>query len=205
MDPLVQKALQRWPDVPACTGWLALDARGQWWIRDAEVHPWPRQGDGRLDKVGASRIQHEKLVEFIQRNYAADPQGYWFFQNGPQRVYVDLEAAPLILRLHGMEDGGLQPSWSAQTGQVCVTTAGYVDENGRLFFATTAGPAIMHSLDTGLLAPWLDDALQTLALPGCEALRLERVHFGDLQRVLGFRTRPSIDLYAGREPPVGTA
>jgi hypothetical protein len=86
-----------------------------------------------------------------------------------------------------------------------VTTAGYVDENGRLFFATTAGPAIMHSLDTGLLAPWLDDALQTLALPGCEALRLERVHFGDLQRVLGFRTRPSIDLYAGREPPVGTA
>ena len=37
-----------------------------------------------------SVLQHDKLIEFIGRNYAADAQGQWFFQNGPQRVYVCL-------------------------------------------------------------------------------------------------------------------
>jgi hypothetical protein len=34
-------------------------------------------------------------VNFIQRNYDHDAQGQWFFQNGPQRVYVELEATPM--------------------------------------------------------------------------------------------------------------
>lgn len=194
MDELVRKALQRWPDVPDCTGWMALDARGDWWIRNAEAHPWPRESNGALAKAGASRVQHERLLGFIQRNYAVDLQGYWYFQNGPQRVYVDLEAAPLVLRLHGMDDGAMQAAWFAHTGQPCAPKAGYVDEDGRLYFATTSGPGIVHSLDMSLLAPWVDDALQTLALPGCDALRLMPVRTLDLPSLLGFQAQPSGDL-----------
>jgi hypothetical protein len=32
------------------------------------------------------------------RNYAVDERGCWYFQNGPQRVYVQLEATPYIVR-----------------------------------------------------------------------------------------------------------
>lgn len=197
MDELVRKALQRWPNVPDCTGWMALDSRGQWWIRDAEVHPWERDVHGRLEKSGASRVQHERLLGFIQRNYAADSRGYWFFQNGPQRVYVDLEVAPLVLRLHGMDDGAPRPVWIAQTGQPCKAHTGYVDEEGRLYFATTGGPAIVHSLDMSLLAPWVDDTLKTLALPECETLGLKHVRTRDLPNLLGFQTQPSGDFYTG--------
>ena len=37
------------------------------------------------------------FADFIARNYEADEHGRWFFQNGPQRVFVDLELAPLVL------------------------------------------------------------------------------------------------------------
>ena len=37
------------------------------------------------------------LREFIARNYAADEQGRWFFQNGPQRVYVRLAYTPFVV------------------------------------------------------------------------------------------------------------
>ena len=35
MDEIVKKAMAKWPNVPACSGWLGLDARGQWYMRDA--------------------------------------------------------------------------------------------------------------------------------------------------------------------------
>ena len=58
-------------------------------------------------------IEHDKLREFIRRNYAHDEAGAWFFQNGPQRVYVDLEAAPWVWRI---DDA---PGWPVRshTGQ----------------------------------------------------------------------------------------
>ena len=195
MDDLVVQALKRWPDVPACTGWLALDSRGDWWIRDAEVHPWPRLAHGLLDKTGASRVQNGKLIGFIQRNYAADAQGYWFFQNGPQRVYVDLEAAPLVLRLQVSAAPPANPMWTTHTGQACAPHAGYVDEHGRLFLATGIGPGVLHSLDMTLLAPWLDESLQTLSMPGAATMELETLQGEALQHRLGFRVRPSSILH----------
>ncbi len=60
----------------------------------------PRAGArARSRAVKGSRIEHDKLLEFIQRNYDHDTDGAWFFQNGPQRVYVELEAAPLVWRV----------------------------------------------------------------------------------------------------------
>jgi hypothetical protein len=94
MDPIVAAALKKWPNVPHCYGWLALDARGDWYMRDDRI-----QRAGPFPKVKGSRIEHEKLREYIGRNYGHDESGAWFFQNGPQRVYVELEAAPYVWRL----------------------------------------------------------------------------------------------------------
>ena len=90
MDDIVRQALAKWPDVPHCTGWLLLDRRGDWRLRDDAA-----QAAGAL----GSPIRHAALIAFIARNYEADEHGQWFFQNGPQRVYVELAYTPWIVRL----------------------------------------------------------------------------------------------------------
>lgn len=89
MDELVKQALAKWPNVPHCYGWLGLDARGHWRMRDQQAQQQQLPGD---------KIAHAALLNFINRNYAEDERGCWFFQNGPQRVYVNLEATPYIAR-----------------------------------------------------------------------------------------------------------
>jgi len=88
MDQVVAQAMLKWPNVPHCYGWLGLDARGAWRMRDEQAQ---RQG------LSGDKIMHTALAGFINRNYAADEQGCWYFQNGPQRVYVDLELTPYIV------------------------------------------------------------------------------------------------------------
>jgi Protein of unknown function (DUF2946) len=82
MDEIVARSLAKWPNVPAVYGWLELDRRGNWLIK-------------------GSRIGNAALREFIARNYDADERGRWFFQNGPQRVYVRLAYTPFVLHYEG--------------------------------------------------------------------------------------------------------
>lgn len=91
MDEQVIRSLIKWPDVPVCHGWLAFDRRGIWRMRNeyAQAHNLP--GDA---------IQHDGLIDFIQRNLAHNESGEWFFQNGPQRVYIDLGYTPFIARIY---------------------------------------------------------------------------------------------------------
>ena len=187
MDDSVRRALLRWPDVPACTGWMALDARGDWWLRSAAARPWPRMVDGRLERDGASRLQHAGLIAFIARNYVAGDDGYWYFQNGPQRVYVELDAAPLVLRLQ--PDG----RWLTHTGAACTPRAASVDAAGRLYLTTDAGPGIVHGQDLAALGAWIDDALQRLCQPGREPLVLQPLGAASAAQQLGFRSSPSAD------------
>lgn len=137
MDEIVKAALKKWPNVPHCYGWLALDARGDWYMRDDRI-----QAAGPFPRIKGSRIQHDKLREFIARNYAADAAGCWFFQNGPQRVYVELEAAPWVWRLVGAERAIV-----AHTGRAAQFESAWLDDAGRLFLATDIGPGIVHTLD----------------------------------------------------------
>jgi hypothetical protein len=139
MDDIVLAALKKWPQVPACYGWLALDARGEWYMRDDRV-----QAVGPFPAVKGSRIDHPKLREFIQRNYAADEHGCWFFQNGPQRVYVELEAAPWVWRVQ-MMDGAARVH--AHTGAPAQVESSWLDERGRLFLATDLGLGLVHTQD----------------------------------------------------------
>lgn len=140
MDEIVKAALKKWPNVPDCYGWLALGARGDWYMRDDRT-----QAAGPFPAVKGSRIEHDKLREFIERNYDADEQGQWFFQNGPQRVYVELEAAPHIWRLHAQPGGA--PRLRSHTGRDATYRSAWLDENERLYVATDIGLGIVHTLD----------------------------------------------------------
>ena len=99
MDEQVIKAMARWPNVPAVYGWLRLDRRGKWHLVDRNVPGFDETRDG-----AGSPITSPPILEFIERNYTHDEAGRWFWQNGPQRVYVDIEAEPLVLRVLGQGD-----------------------------------------------------------------------------------------------------
>ena len=151
MDAIVEAALRKWPNVPHCYGWLALDARGNWYMRDERI-----QAAGAFPQVKGSRIDHDKLKAFIERNYAADAQGAWFFQNGPQRVYLQLEAAPYVWRVSEGQGAGLGTStgWPvhSHTGLAASVRSSWLDESGRLFLDTDLGYGLVHSLDMGIAA-----------------------------------------------------
>ncbi len=95
MDDIVKQAMAKWPNVPHCYGWLRLDARGVFRMCDEVAQKNASAGDP---------IRHASLLAFIYRNYASDEHGAWFFQNGPQRVYVDLETTPFIARTDTQEN-----------------------------------------------------------------------------------------------------
>ena len=88
MDAIVAAALKKWPNVPHCYGWLALDARGDWYMRDDRIQA--RRAVSRRCK--GSRIEHEKLREFIARNYAARRAG---------RLVLPERAAARLCRARG--------------------------------------------------------------------------------------------------------
>ena len=145
MDEMVLQALKKWPNVPDCYGWLALDARGEWYMRDERI-----QRAGAFAAVKGSRILHDKLRGFIERNYQADGLGRWFFQNGPQRVYIELEAAPWVWRLQ--EVAGAAPAITSHTGRAAQWRSAWLDEPGRLFLDTDVGFGIVHTADMGVAA-----------------------------------------------------
>ncbi|WP_431259775.1 DUF2946 family protein [Roseateles chitinivorans] len=160
MDAIVEAALKKWPNVPHCYGWLALDARGDWYMRDERI-----QAAGPFPAVKGSRIVHDKLIGFIERNYASDDQGAWFFQNGPQRVYVQLEVAPWIWRL---QPDGRVLSHTGREAQVAVAV---LDEQDRLFLETDLGFGLVHTQDVGLAA----DAIESGRWPLGEATHNELI------------------------------
>ena len=121
MDEQVLRSLIKWPNVPHCFGWLALDRRGQWRMRDEFAQ---------ANQLAGSVIQHTALNEFISRNYACDSLGRYFFQNGPQKVFITLDATPWIARIIPNEDG-LQ--LLSQCGTKIKPVSALSDENGNIY------------------------------------------------------------------------
>lgn len=145
MDDIVRQALVKWPNVPHCYGWLGLDARGNWYLRDQAAQALGPFTGGDPQARG-TKLQHEKLIEFIQRNYEADAQGQWFFQNGPQRVYVELEATPWIWRI------APDCSVTAHTGHPARAQRCVLDERGHVYLETERGFGLVHTLDMEIAA-----------------------------------------------------
>jgi hypothetical protein len=140
MDDIVKQAMAKWPHVPDCYGWLGLDTRGNWYMRDDAAQACGAFASG-LSGAKGSQLRHDKLVAFIGRNYACNDQGEWFFQNGPQRVYVELEATPWVWRVQS--DFSLE----THTGQATHATACVTDEYGWLYLHTPLGLGLVHTQD----------------------------------------------------------
>ncbi len=179
MDEIVKAALKKWPNVPYSYGWLGLDARGDWYLRDEQV-----QAAGAFPAIKGSRIEHDKLKDFIHRNYLADEAGCWFFQNGPQRVYVELEAAPWIWRL---DEGGGAAGVHSHAGQPAQVESACIDEHGRLFLVTDLGLGIVHTLDMERASRSVEQGEWTPA----------DVRFAELPGRFGYRLSPAQDGRAG--------
>ena len=126
MDESVLRSMAKWPNVPDVYGWLSLDRRGNWLL----------QGE---------RIGNAALREFIGRNYQADGRGCWYFQNGPQRVFVALAYMPLVLHL---EHQGLKD----HCGRPFVADECFLDEEGSVLMQGEAGPGLLDDRDLAAFA-----------------------------------------------------
>jgi hypothetical protein len=160
MDDIVKQAMAKWPNVPHCYGWLGLDERGDWYMRDDRVQAMGSFKDACLrgDKQAkGSRLTHEKLIAFIERNYLcemdANGTAQWFFQNGPQRVYVDLAATPYIWRLAG--DFSIQ----SHSGLSAVYESCSLDDAGRVYLKTSLGLGLVHTQDVHIAADAIESGL----------------------------------------------
>src|SRR6186997_1920685 len=135
MDEIVVRSLAKWPNVPAVYGWLDLDRRGNWLIK-------------------GERIGNLALREFIGRNYARDARGCWFFQNGPQRVFVNLDYAPFVYRIVNSDRAPL--AFETHNGNpVATVSSAWMDENGVLLLETDLGAGVVHHRDLEHVLPYL--------------------------------------------------
>src|SRR3989338_8776234 len=141
MDEIVLRSMLKWPNVPSVYWWLRLDRRGRWAIRMP-----PAQGAGDTEPR-FDRIVNPAMIEFIGRNYSHDGEGRYFFQNGPQRVYVALEYTPWIYSLDGAGQG-LVAHTGAPAG---APRAAYFDERGGLVLVCEHGVGVVMDRDLGAL------------------------------------------------------
>jgi hypothetical protein len=197
MDEIVRQAMAKWPNVPHCFGWLALDARGNWRMRDERCQALGLPGD---------IIRNATLLNFINRNYLHDETGRWYFQNGPQRVYVDLQLAPWICRSDPLRNFVLHTGQSMLHPRQAVLT-----REGDLVFVLDEACAVLDDRDLAACLPRLslagaafdEDALRAWsedADPGPaafdwngQAMPVERMDRVQLPQRFGFVSRPRQD------------
>jgi len=191
MDEIVLKAMAKWPNVPSVFGWLSLDRRGNWLIK-------------------GESIGNEALNAFIGRNYLRDETGRWFFQNGPQRVFVTLAYTPFVYRVTSAEHEAL--ALSTHTGlRLARIDSVLMDEEGAILIDADHGVGVIYDLDLDRLSPHLvdehgvpvhEDAFDELlddaqsAPPlwlqfGVTRLKVGHIHSTDIARQFDFVTDPT--------------
>jgi hypothetical protein len=150
MDEIVVRSMAKWPNVPDVYGWLALDRRGNWLIK-------------------GERIGNSALKDFIARNYQADDRGRWYFQNGPQRVFVTLAYTPLVVCHEGeaLVDHCGRPFWPSEA---------FLDDEGSVLFSGTTGAALLDDRDLERYAEHPE--------------KLSRIRASEVSRRFGFVPEP---------------
>ena len=158
MDEIVRQAMAKWPNVPHCYGWLALDARGAFRMRDEAAQ---------AARLPGEVIRHPALLSFIYRNYLRDELGAWFFQNGPQRVFVELEETPFIARTdpaHGFVThdgeamGAIDAAWMTREGRLVLQSGEKIAMVDDRDLAECVSRLRMEGrqIDDALLLDWLE-------------------------------------------------
>jgi Protein of unknown function (DUF2946) len=188
MDEAVLRAMQRWPNVPAVFGWLQLDRRGTWLIKTA---------DGRFEPV-----VNQAMIEFIGRNYHCDESGRWYFQNGPQRVFVALEYTPWVYQLDRTVSG-----LTTHTRLAPAELRGLLlDDFDRLLVETDLGVGLLSDRDLPAVLDQLDapseSSIEAMLLVVADGEEVSAQLFGrditiapiraeDVARRFGFVTHPA--------------
>jgi hypothetical protein len=171
----------RWPDVPACHGWLALDRRGAW-------------------RLQGEKLTHAGLTAFLNAHYQSDASGAWFVRNGPQQVFVTLHYTPWVLRLGS--DGTLETHSGLSVTRV---DAARIDEEGSVILNTEHGPGLVDDRDLAVLFGQCrrrdghpatdDDLLRHLEQAGeglfWRDLPMQPIRGSDVARHFGFRPDPA--------------
>lgn len=173
MDEAVRLALAKWPNVPACTGWLRLSRRGEW-------------------RVPEGPIRHAGITAFIGRNYLATADGRWYVQNGPQQVFVDLDYTPVVVRL------ATPDTLHTHTDQAVNRLDGaWLDEEGNLLLHSEHGIALLDDRDLAAFIEGLEgdptDADCPLSLRwGGLALPVAPIARQDVAARFGFVPQPKL-------------
>lgn len=167
-DPAVQAAMAKWPNVPHCYGWLRLDERGNY-------------------HVPSGKLEHPALRAFIGRNYARDERGCYFFQNGPQRVFVDLAYTPYVGR---MDVAGNAVAVVLHTSETMERPTGaFIDEKGRVLVSDEHRIAAVDDRDlSAVVSAGLLDEDQLVSVAG--ALKLKPIASADVPARFGFVQHP---------------
>lgn len=196
----------KWPNVPDCFGWLALDRRGQWRMRDEFAQQ---------NRLPGHVIQHAALNDFIARNYACDQIGRYFFQNGPQRVFVTLDATPWIARITPNDQG---VHFLTQCNKVLDPNSALSDENGNIYIIgkveqtiddsnnnssqnrqflkrETQAIALLHDHDLDHFSELARLHEEACSFGGSwtwqgKQLPLDPIHFQELAKLFCYQTRP---------------
>jgi hypothetical protein len=132
---------------------LELDRRGNW-------------------RIKGQPIANMALREFIGRNYAADEKGRWYFQNGPQRVYVSLAYTPLVVHYEG-------EALFDHCGRPFAKSEAYVDDEGSVLFAGGLSIALLDDRDLFHIAD--------------VAAGFPVVKRSEIERRFGFRREPAAE------------
>jgi hypothetical protein len=150
VDEIVARSLAKWPNVPAVFGWLEHDRRGNW-------------------RIKGEKISNRALCEFIGRNYECDSAGRWYFQNGPQRVYVRLAYAPLVVHSEG-------DALVDQCGRPFAPQEVFQDDEGSVLMRGDRGVALVDDRDLIRFADQADS--------------LRRINRSELEARFGFVADP---------------
>lgn len=142
MDQSVLRSMAKWPDVADVYGWLSLDRRGNWLLK-------------------GERISNQALKDFISRNYTSDAKGRWYFQNGPQRVFVALAYTPLVVHFEGA-------ALFDHCGRRFQPAHSFLDDEGCVLMQGRPGIGLLDDRD---LAGFADEArnlpsIERKAIPG---------------------------------------
>jgi len=129
MAERVIRGMAKWPDVPAVYNWLQLDRRGRW-------------------RMKGSEITHPRLLGFINQHYSAAADGSYFFQNGPQQVFVELALTPYVFSLAG--------NTLVTQNDLLVTTVreAFLSDEGDIFLQTDIGPGVVDDRYLAQVEEW---------------------------------------------------
>ena len=203
MDDIVKQAMAKWPNVPDVYGWLSLDRRGNWLIK-------------------GETIGNPQITAFINRNYLHDEHGHWFFQNGPQRVFVELAYTPVVYSVPGHPTSmALYTHTHALVNEVHTA---WIDDGGTLVLQTEHGTGHVHDQDLEWLLPCFvtdtgeaidEDTLEVhfdaFATGQPAALwfqyqstrvKIEALHSSEAANKFGFNPHPHASAHAPTQAPI---